>query len=48
MSAHPKSHLMSRPPVDDPVLKRFRAALDALYDNRIEHGWRGVVIKSNI
>jgi uncharacterized protein len=27
---------MSRPPADDPVLKRFRAALDALYGDRIE------------
>ncbi len=36
ISAHPKSHLMSRPPADEPVLKRFRAALDALYGDRIE------------
>jgi hypothetical protein len=27
---------MSQRPADDPVLKRFRAALDALYGERIE------------
>ena len=36
ISAHPKSHRMSCPPADDPVLKRFRTALDALYGDRIE------------
>jgi hypothetical protein len=36
---------MSRPSAEDPVLKLFR---DALYRDRIEHGWRGIVIKSNI
>jgi predicted nucleotidyltransferase len=27
---------MSRSPVDDPILKRFRTALDAIYGDRIE------------
>ncbi len=27
---------MSRTAIDDPILKRFRAALDALYGGRIE------------
>jgi predicted nucleotidyltransferase len=27
---------MSSSPVDDPILKRFRAALDAIYGDRIE------------
>jgi predicted nucleotidyltransferase len=27
---------MTRSPADDPVLKRFRAALDTLYGDRIE------------
>jgi hypothetical protein len=37
ISAHPKNHLMSSPPADDPVLTRYR---DALYRDRIEHGWK--------
>jgi predicted nucleotidyltransferase len=27
---------MTTPPADDPILRRFRTALDALYGNRIE------------
>lgn len=31
-----EDHVMSRLPADDPVLKRFRTALDVLYGDRIE------------
>jgi uncharacterized protein len=31
-----EDHVMSRLPADDPVLKRFRTALDPLYGDRIE------------
>ena len=27
---------MPAPPIDDPILKRFRAALDDIYDGRLE------------